>query len=400
MILRRLPIVLAAILMSMPVWLHAQAPASISIQVKETAGIRRTRFPATARVPLPRGAIKEAPNARLMLGTDEVEAQILPDGKYPDGSIQALTIDFNATIGPVETQTYRLEYGDAIKQTVFGRGVTANDAMDALELGRLRLSTVGAPLLESLNYRKEMIGRGMNGFTVSATSGTVIDFSKAQEVTAEIVKPGPVYGIIRYTGRLQIDASTRAPFTMTVEMPNSKAWVKYTASVDDPGRKLKEISFEMPFAFAAFPWLWDFGTGSWTYGSIRNAADSVILTQTVGAGAATKWEIRTGKKGEEQAYEVSAGSRPSTAEGWGHIQDAGEVVAFGVENFGKQPGRYTVALDGEGHTAYRFAPAAGTGKLQLAVYQHYVASPTPIGAVTSPPSMLSPLAVTVGPARK
>jgi len=170
-----------------------------------------------------------------------------------------------------------------------------------------------------------------------------------------------------------------------------KAWVKYTAVVDDRARRVREISFQTPFMFSAFPWLWDFGTGSWTYGSIRSAADSVILTQTVKTGGASRWEIRTGPKGQEQPYEVAAGSRPRIAEGWGHVQDASDVVAFGFEGFGRHAGTYTIALDGQGQTFYRFAPEQPALQHRLTIYQHYVSSPTPIGAVTSPASMLSSL---------
>src|SRR6185503_19331575 len=45
------------------------------IEVSETAGIRRTEYPVTARVELPRGALRDASNARLKL-TEDVIAQL------------------------------------------------------------------------------------------------------------------------------------------------------------------------------------------------------------------------------------------------------------------------------------------------------------------------------------
>ena len=46
------------------------------------------------------------------------------------------------------------------------------------------------------------------------------------------------------------------------------------------------------------------------------------------------------------------------------------------------------------------APAKPAVHPQLAIYQHFVATPVPIGAVTSPVSMLNPLMVTIAkPAR-
>lgn len=373
----------------------AEAQSAASIEVRETAGIRRNRFPVNVRVPLTRGALRDVALSRLMFESGEVEAQVAADGLYDDGSIQRLDVDFNATIGPLETLRYRLEYGAGIKAAVAGRGVSVAQAPDAIQLGRVSLNRSGELLLRSLNYRKEILASGLNGFTVVDNAGGLHRLTSA-DMKTEVIKPGPVYGVVRYTGRLGPDVGNAA-FVVTVEMPNSKAWVKYAAVVEDPSRRLREISFRTPFALAAFPWVWDFGTGSWTYGSMRDAGDSVVFTQTVGGRDASRWEVRTGPKGKEQPYEVWAGSRPRIAEGWGHIQDAGEVVAFGFENFGRQPGTYTIALDGQGVSIYRLTPAQPVARHQLAIYQHYVASPTPIGAVTSPPSMLSPLVAVVRP---
>ena len=52
-----------------------------------------------------------------------------------------------------------------------------------------------------------------------------------------------------------------------------------------------------------------------------------------------------------------------------------------------------MTLDGQGQESFQFVPAELSTRHQLAVYQHYVGSPTPIGAVTSPVSMLNPLTV-------
>jgi hypothetical protein len=203
--------------------------------------------------------------------------------------------------------------------------------------------------------------------------------------------------VVRYSGKLALDAGYSVPFAVTAEMPNSKTWVKYSASVDDPAKRLRDIAFNSPLSLTAeFPWLWDFGTGSWTYGSFRNANDSVVLTQVVKAVASgNEWQVKTGTKGQEQPYEIAAGARSRIAEGWGHIQDGKEVVAFGFDKFGHQPGTYTVSFDGQGHELFRFAPAQPAVHHELTIYQHYVVSPTPIGAVTSPVSMLNGLAASL-----
>ncbi len=374
--------------------LLVQTPAAINIQVKETAGIRRSAYPVNARVPFPKGILKDTEHVRLMLADKEVGAQFAAESRWPDQSVQWLDVDFNASIAPLENQTYRLEHGPDVKAAAVLRGLAVTQNPDSIQAGNVRFNKSGAPMLLSVRYRQEDIGSGLNGFTVTDSTGASHELSAAAGLKVEVVKPGPLYAVVRYTGRLALDPSYNVPFTITAEMPNSKSWVKYSASVDDSAKRIRDISFNTPLALSAPPLLWDFGTGSWSYGSFRNPSDSVVFTQTVKANA-NEWVIRNGAKGQEQIYETAAGNRPKIAEGWGHFQDGKEVIAFGFDKFGRRPGAYTVAFDALGQSTYRFAPAQPGTKIDLAIYQHYVASPTPIGAVTSPVSMLNSLSVSL-----
>ena len=332
---------------------------------------------------------------RLMLNDREVAAQISSESKWPDDSIQWLDVDFNATLGPVEEQTYRVEYGDEIKQAAAGRGLTVTETDDTIQVGNVRFNKTKAPLVSSIRYRQEDIGNGVTGFSVTDNTGAAHDLPGSDSMKAEVLKRGPLYVVVRYSGKVAIDASYSVPFTITAEMPSGKTWVKYSAAIDDPSKRLKDIGFNSTMSFADFPWLWDFGTGSWTYGFFRNATDSVVMTQVVKPTPSTnEWQVKTGAKGQEQPYEVASGTRPKTAEGWGHFQDGKEVIAFGFDKFGRAPGIYTVSFDGQGHESFRFAPAQAATKHDITIYQHYVASPTPVGAVTSPVSMLNGLVAT------
>src|SRR5436189_4537301 len=87
----------------------AQAPGAINLHVKESAGIRRSAYPVNGRVPFAKGALKDPSHVRLMLADREVAAQITVESKWPDQSIQWLDLDFNATVAPMEEQTYRVE---------------------------------------------------------------------------------------------------------------------------------------------------------------------------------------------------------------------------------------------------------------------------------------------------
>ena len=392
---------LVALIPDAPMRAETQTRQSLSLHVEETTGIRRTRYPVNARVPFPQGALARADQVRLLRDDEEIPAQFSVGSRWPDGSAQWLSVDFNASIGPEETQPYRVEYGPGVSAWDGpGRGLTLIDDTDAdaVQVGRVRFSTTAAPWLTSVSYRGEVVGSGRNGFAVEDTDGTVYELGGDTGVTFEVVRGGPIYVELRYSGRVSLADGAEVPCVVAVEMPNSKSWVKVTASVDDPDRRLRELSCHSPLTLGPRPWVWDFGTDRWTYGSLRNEESSVVLTHEVEVGGATGWRVDTGPKGQERPYETTGSTRPVVA-GWGHLQGETEVVAFAMDRFAGAPGIYRIALDGAGQASFHVAPAAPLTRHVLTVYQHFVGTPVQIGAATSPPSMLHPLVARVDPAQ-
>ncbi len=381
---------LGAVLSALALALAAQASNSVALSVKETAGIRRYSYPVGVRVPFPQGALASSANTRLLLNGSEVSAQYTGEGKWPDGSIQWLSINFNATIGPNESQTYQLEYGHDVRPASPARGLTITEDGDVVQVGDVRFSKSGAPLLLSVTYRNEDLAKTGSSFAITDTADKLFELKSAETPKFEILKPGPLYVVLRYTGRLAIDAGYSAPFVITVEMPNSKSWIKVTAKVDDPGKRLREIWYRTALSLGPLPWVWDFGTERWTYGSIRARSDSVVLTETTKAPGTVDWQASSGPGGKERAYEIGRGS-PMVR--WGHIQDGKEAVAFAVDQNPRLPGTYRFSLDGEGRMAIGFTASTPVIQHELTVYEHFVTPPVQIGAVTSPASMLSPLVV-------
>jgi hypothetical protein len=379
--------------------LGGQTAGTVAIHVRETAGIRRSAYPVNARVPFRQGALRDAVHARLTMNGADAPVQLTVESNWPDGSVQSLAVDFNASVGPAEETTARLEYGEGVTSEAVARGLSVAETADAIQVGNVRFGKSLAPLLLSVKYRQEDIGQGPNGFALLDAAGVSHDAGDPGNVdglTVAVTKRGPLYVVITYSGRVSIGAA-RVPFTVVAEMPNSKTWLKVTTTIDDPDRRVRELSFHTPLAFGGFPRTWDFGTGSWSYGFLRTAPETATLTQVAGPppSSSSSWQIRSGARGQEAIAERSNGTRPAIAEGWGHIQDAKEAIAFAIAGFGEQPGTYAMSVDGEGQTAYRFAPAQPQTRLSLTVYQHFVATPVPVGAVTSPVAMLHPLVVTV-----
>ena len=372
----------------------AQAPPpSIPLHVSEVGGIRRTQFPVTARIPFPRGVLKDPANVKLLNNQTEVAGQAMAETRWPDGSVQWLSLDLNVTIGPNESQTYSLQYGDGVRAEATARGLTVTEDADAIQVGNMRFNKSGSPLIASVKYRDESVGSGANGLTVKDATGMVHDLTTAENVKAEIVKRGPLVVVLNYSGSIRLDKNVKAPFSLTVEMPNSKSWVKLHAAVDDPTQAIRDLAINVPLALGPFPWVWDFGTTRWTYGSMRTATDSVVMSDTVGATATGDWTVSSGPKGREVAAETS-GPDAASFGGWGHVQGAKEVVAYAIEGVKTRRGTYRIAIDGSGQTTFQVSAPAPQAKHELTVYAHFVSTPVQIGAATSPAAILSPLFAT------
>lgn len=375
---------------------HAQPAArAVVFHVKETVGIRRTEYPVTARLPLPKGTVTDLAHAAIVCVGTAVPAQWTTVSTWDDGSVQSLDADFNVSLDPEEDRRCELRSGTEIAAPPMpARGLLTVDARsDRVQIGAVAVATADARLA-SVTYRGEGIGAGANGLVLTDTMGRRLSLAGARDAVLTVVKPGPLLVALRYTATVPVDDTYSVPVELLMELPNSKTWLKTTVTVTDRLKRLKDVAIERPYALAALPALWDVGTDSGTYGVFRAATDRVTLTQTTTDGS-SRWSIATGPVASPRVVEASTGTRASVAGGWGHLQDAGAAVAFALPRFGREPGVSTVTLTGGGEATYRIAPTTLGGALRLTLYEHFVATPVAIGAATNPTAMASPLVVTV-----
>ena len=127
-------------------------------------------------------------SGRLSLDGKDVPAQFTNE---PGGW---LGIDWNATIGPGETQTYTLDYGPEVKPAAPPRGLTFTEEGDAIQIGSIRFNKSGHPLIASVKYRSEDIADGVNGVFVADKAGQRYDLSNAGTVKAGISEARAVAG--------------------------------------------------------------------------------------------------------------------------------------------------------------------------------------------------------------
>ncbi len=360
---------------------HAMA-APPAFTVHETAGLRRFGYPVTASLEMPQGVMRDAAAARLFDAKGkEVGAQFTAMSSWADGSVRGLDVDFTSSIGPKETEAYRVEpAAGAPRQGRGGLAVTetADEITVASSAIAHKIRRDGKPLLTSIvNSKTEFLAA--DGITTTLAPGK-----------AEVLKRGPFNVTVRLGA-------------VTLEYVSSKSWVKITQrvgelvkvgrdSVEPPspnnapsGKNEARRSLAPPllavdahFAMPEPPVLWDFGVESWLYGYFKKPTETVLLRQD-----ADGWRALTGAGEPSSLY--ASGKR---CEGWGHLAEKHRVIAFGMADFGAG-GEPAFRLDADG----RFRASAQ--RKELTVYFHVVGQPVHVTALTSPPSMLAPLVVEV-----
>jgi len=365
---------------------------AIPFVVRETAGIRRGNFPANVVVPLASGVLRDPSKVRLLSDEQELPLQAAVLATWPDGSVRELDLDFNVSIDALAGKEYRLELDRALPTPISTERLIVHELDGGLQVGKVRFGSERAKLIQSIAFgTREVVGGGSSGFVVTAQGGTAY---LLEPDGVEVKKAGPIAAQVRYTGEVTV-AGRKLPFVITLAVPNSKSWVKYSVSIEDPLHQIREVAFTTSLALGAFPWSWDFGTGSRSYGALRASGDAVQLSQSVLRPGKTDWQVRARAASDEWVQERAAGRRPTLAEGWGHLEGPERAVAFAVEDFGRRPGDYSIALAGDGQLTYRFAPNNPGDSHTLSIYQHYVSVPVSVGAATSPIAMAAPLKITI-----
>ena len=100
--------------------LAAQTAALRSFRIRETIGIRRTEYPVNARISFAKAVLKDAAQTRLVTNGAEVAAQMSASSSWDDGSVQALEVDFNASLDPGRRAALRA----AVRRWRHGNGQT------------------------------------------------------------------------------------------------------------------------------------------------------------------------------------------------------------------------------------------------------------------------------------
>jgi hypothetical protein len=381
-------------------------PSAVTLTVAETFGLRRFGYPVTARVPLPPGAVREAAQTALHAGEQPLRgAQYEAVSRWPDGSVQWLDVSFNLSPGPLEKQDLALRFGPGVSHPSPGAPVVT-ETPDAVTIrGVYRLPRSGPEFLDRIRYGEREFLRAPARWEAWRRSGRELQSlpMEAAPRTVRIVSGGPVNTVVELSGAFAA-AGERFPYRLTMAQPNSKSWFDAVLEVEDPRREILAVTLTVPYLVERDPVLYDFGVGSWLYGTLRagQAARLEILEKPA-------WRVLTvaaepgpaffPAQPEPRSIYAAASPGQPRAEGWAHLIDGaqgGRAVGFGSPDLAPggavRHGAIRVTAAGDASITWWFG--SRQPRRVRALY-HHVGDPVPVTAATSPTAMLNPLRVTL-----
>jgi hypothetical protein len=178
------------------------APLAVPLVLEEAAGVARRAWPATASVPLPRGRVRAVDGVWVATPAgDPAPAQARALGRWPDGSIRWLLVDFLADVPRRGTATYTLRDGKRphAKAPPAVRVEHAKDGGRVLDTGSLRVTVpaTGAAFLADVSAGSARLAgpvalpalavRGVKG---GAPSRDAVEVENEGPVVTEVVVRG------------------------------------------------------------------------------------------------------------------------------------------------------------------------------------------------------------------
>jgi hypothetical protein len=389
-----------------------EAPANgrLTLTVRETAGIHRFGYPVGVEVPLGR-PVREADRFRLLKDGRPIAAQFRPiaGGREP---ASAVYIDFIISPGPLEKQTYVVEYGPEVTP-----GPEPKRGMK-VEMDKETI-TVAHPGNLAFVMPRHLVGllrqvrAGEVEYLKSGSPGLLLRTRDRVEVraggvgavpaVAKVTRSGPLAVGLRFESNEALGGGRQVTSVVDMEFPISKSWVRVTWTLADPKDDVAELGAELRLNVSAAPILVDFGAGSYVYATLRKNESAMLRAGRLDAAKTDRpiWDTLLGPAGKMSSYVVAAPGERRPAEGWAHVMDKQRCTAVAVEGFAEMGQEAELTIDAEGRLRIWRSLAPG-GKAEarkpkrLSFWLHFVDMPVHIGAATSPQAMLAPLRVEVG----
>ena len=350
-----------------------------SLEMRETLGLTRSRWPLSTGVPFPRGKLPDAAHLTLSDGSTPIPVQTRVLSRWPDGSVRWALLDWQADVKAKQSHRFRFDVGTPAAPT---QTVKVRDAGDHLEVetGPLQFSVPKnrfAVLADVRLHGTPMLGGPLVSFF--NVDGKRAD---AAAPTVTVTEAGPLRARIELRGRyaasfhyvVRIDAFAGQPFVRILHTFEQQSPETYSV--------VRQIGVEMPMKFDGPP----------TYRVGREKGKA--FEGTLPAPGFTLVQA------DNEAFEAGEARVTGRAEGWADLRDATHGAAVAARYFWQEYPQ-SLQLRATGLTYNLWAPeappakigmgAAKTHEIVVLFHDKTAPSPTLLAAIAQPlPVRLDP----------
>ncbi len=368
----------------------ATATRRWQITVSETAGLRRFGYPVKARLALP-AELPPTSGFRLLDGTKPVVATFR---RIPDD--QHLELAFAVQIPPHAARKFTLEAGDFPSSPLPASGLQVEQNAEDIvvrhgsQLQFVVPSNLGGFLKSVRAGQLTFLSPGSTGLWLNTGNGERLPLGGPGTKPPKI-NSGPLATTLEFSGPISPKDSKPGRWEAALNFVASKSWVECEVRLFDVPTG-STVGLDLNLLLHKGPVLVDLGAGSPVYAALKNGQE---IRMTASYMFPVPWwavEWKNGGVWESFALpDMRFAAR--RAEGWAHVMDDRACTAIAVADFGQlgSPAELSVDSQAKLHMA---CPSGGAEK-PLHFWLHFVDMPVHVGAVTSPQSMMTPLAVQV-----
>lgn len=176
----------------------------VTLRVANETDRERSGEPVLSGVPIPRGELGDPSRARLLdAAGSPVPCAISSTGRWPDGSVKWLLLDFQASASPLSAATYTLEYGNEVVPSGIMPGVSVErqGSKTVVDTGAARFEfdpESGKPLV-AFTRRAEIFPVSLEG-SLLAADGREWTLGAARDVKVEVEEASPLRVVVRMRG--------------------------------------------------------------------------------------------------------------------------------------------------------------------------------------------------------
>jgi len=387
----------------------------IDFLMKETAGLRRFGYPVHVDLPMDFTRTDLAVDGFIL----KRDGQELPAQfrrvTQSDGTTR-VALDFNASPGAFEVQSYSLHHDSTFKPAVAsGRGMKVQRNGSTIEVSHspyitYALSDDLAGFVRSVKVPSAEFIKGDSSGLFVVVKGQKVPLppneQKSQPGSAlRISRQGPLAIGLQSRHQIKVDGSRPVDSLIDLNFPSSKSWIETVWTLNDPENQIETMGLELGLLVDQPPILVDCGARSTVYTTLKEhelmtfEAGDLGLTRGITPG----WVIHQGTAGKSEVLAMMRRAVGNEPEGWMHVIDIRRCTAMEVANFGETAVGALDRFEVHGNGRFRFERRFLTEKIgqrrpenpikTLKFWLHFVTTPVQVGAVTSPQSMLAPLVV-------